>query len=75
MSKAFGLPPGTRHMFAGNADREGGEATLRLALRGRPQMLGRATAALVHSSHGRFFFRKSAVAAFLQAESPAASRP
>jgi len=46
-------------MFAGNADREGGEATLRLALRGRPQMLGRATAALVHSSHGRFFFRKS----------------
>jgi len=56
-------------------DREGGETTLRLALRGRPHMLGRATAALVHSSHGRFFFRKSAVAAFLQAESPAASRP
>ena len=49
-------------------NREAGEAALRLAVRGRPEMLGRATAALVHSSHGRFFFRKSAVAAFLQVE-------
>ena len=56
-------------------DREGGEAALRLALRGRPHMLGRATAALVHSSHGRFFFRKSAVASFLQVEASAAARP
>lgn len=46
--------------------RDDGEASLRLALRGQPQMLGRATYALVHSSHGRFFFRKSAVAKFLQ---------
>jgi tetratricopeptide (TPR) repeat protein len=47
-------------------DREAGEAQLRAASRGRPQMLGRATHALVQSSHGRFFFRQSAVAAFLQ---------
>jgi Flp pilus assembly protein TadD len=46
--------------------REDGEASLRSALRGQPQMLGRATYALVHSSHGRFFFHKSAVAKFLQ---------
>jgi tetratricopeptide (TPR) repeat protein len=47
-------------------DREGGEANLRLAMKGRPQMLGRATYALVQSSHGRFFFRQSAFAEFLQ---------
>ena len=47
-------------------ERDAGEANLRLALRGRPQMLGRANYALVHSSHGRFFFRPSAVAKFLQ---------
>jgi len=46
--------------------RDDGEASLRLALRGQPQMLGRATYALIHSSHGRFFFLKSAVAKFLQ---------
>lgn len=46
--------------------REAGEASLRSALRGRAQMLGRATYALVNSSHGRFFFRQSAVAKFLQ---------
>ena len=45
--------------------REAGEANLRLAFRGRPQMLGRATYALVQSSHGRFFFRQSAFAKFL----------
>jgi tetratricopeptide (TPR) repeat protein len=50
-------------------ERDAGVANLRSALRGRPQMLGRATSALVHSSHGRFFFRPSAVAKFLQAES------
>jgi tetratricopeptide (TPR) repeat protein len=49
-------------------EREAGEASLRAALRGRPQMLGRTTYALVHSSHGRFFFRPSAVAKFLQRE-------
>jgi hypothetical protein len=31
-------------------------------------MLGRATYALVQSSHGRFFFRQSAFAKFLQDE-------
>jgi hypothetical protein len=46
--------------------RDAGEASLRSAVRGGPQMLGRATYALVHSSHGRFFFRQSAVAKFLQ---------
>ena len=49
-------------------EREAGEASLRSALRGRPQLLGRATYALVQSSHGRFFFRQSAVAKFLQAK-------
>jgi Flp pilus assembly protein TadD len=48
--------------------RDAGEANLRQAFRGRPQMLGRATYALVQSSHGRFFFRQSAVAKFLQDE-------
>jgi len=48
--------------------RDEGEASLRSALRGQPQILGRATFALVHSSHGRFFFRKSAVAKFLHGE-------
>jgi Flp pilus assembly protein TadD len=47
-------------------ERDTGEANLRLALRGQPQMLGRATYTLVNSSHGRFFFRQSAVAKFLQ---------
>jgi tetratricopeptide (TPR) repeat protein len=46
--------------------RDAGEASLRSALRGRAQMLGRATYALVNSSHGRFFFRQSAVAKFLR---------
>jgi tetratricopeptide (TPR) repeat protein len=48
--------------------RDDGEASLRVAFRGRPQMLGRATYALVQSSHGRFFFRQSAFAKFLQDE-------
>ena len=47
-------------------DRDAGEANLRSALRGRPQMFGRATYALAASSHGRFFFRPSALAKFLQ---------
>lgn len=46
-------------------ERETGEANLRQAMRGRPQMIGRATYALVQSSHGRFFFRPSAMAKFL----------
>lgn len=49
-------------------ERAAGEANLRSAMRGRPQMLGRTTYALAASSHGRFFFRPSAVAKFLQDE-------
>jgi Flp pilus assembly protein TadD len=56
-------------------ERSAGEANLRMALRGRPHMLGRATYALVQSSHGRFFFRQSAFAKFLQAERPELSTP
>lgn len=47
-------------------ERDAGEAHLRSALRNRPEMLGRTTYALATSSHGRFFFRPSAVAKFLQ---------
>jgi Flp pilus assembly protein TadD len=49
-------------------ERDAGEASLRSALRSGPQMLGRTTYALVHSSHGRFFFRPSAFAKFLRGE-------
>ena len=49
-------------------ERDGGEAALRSVLRGRPHMLGRAANALSASSHGRFFFRPSAVAKFLGRE-------
>ena len=49
-------------------ERDGGEAGLRSVLRGRPHMLGRAAYALSASSHGRFFFRPSAVAKFLGRE-------
>jgi Flp pilus assembly protein TadD len=49
-------------------ERDGGEAALRSVLRGRPHMLGRVTYALSASSHGRFFFRPSAVAKFLGRE-------
>lgn len=47
-------------------ERDAGEANLRSASRGRPQMLGRITYALAASSHGRFFFRPSALVKFLQ---------
>ncbi|HEX7565834.1 MAG TPA: tetratricopeptide repeat protein, partial [Bradyrhizobium sp.] len=47
-------------------DRDAGEANLRSAFRSGPHMLGRTTHALVASSHGRFFFRPSAVVKFLQ---------
>ena len=36
--------------------RDAGEATLRAATRGRPEMLGRAVHLLAATSHGRFFF-------------------
>jgi tetratricopeptide (TPR) repeat protein len=47
-------------------ERESGEAALRKVVHGRPQLLGRAAHALAVSSHGRFFFRPSALAKFLQ---------
>ena len=47
-------------------ERDGGETTLRAALRGRPYMFGRTAYALAASSHGRFFFRPSAAAKFLE---------
>jgi len=50
-------------------ERGAGEANLRTAFRSGPQMLGRTTHALAASSHGRFFFRPSAVAKFLQGDS------
>lgn len=45
--------------------RDAGEATLRAATRGRPEMLGRAIHTLASASHGRFFFRPSAAVKFL----------
>lgn len=47
------------------ADRSAGEASLRAATRGRPEMLGRAMNSLAAASHGRFFFRPSAAVRFL----------
>ena len=50
--------------------RDAGEASLRVAARGRPQMFGRTVYAMAMSSHGRFFFRPSKAAKFLN-EKPA----
>jgi Flp pilus assembly protein TadD len=47
-------------------DRNGGEANVREAIRGRPEMFGHAIMALAASSHGRFFLRPSAAAKFLK---------
>lgn len=46
-------------------DRDSGEKALRALSRGQPQLLGRATYALTAASHGRFFFRPSALQKFL----------
>lgn len=51
-------------------EREAGEGNLRSALRGRPQMLAKGVYTLVHSSHGRFFIRPSALKKFLQVDKP-----
>jgi len=48
-------------------DRDAGQASLREAMRGRPEMFGRAILSLAATAHGRFFFRPSAAAKFLQA--------
>jgi predicted Zn-dependent protease len=47
-------------------EREAGETSLRLATRGRPEMVGRAIHSLAAASHGRFFLRPSAVTKFLR---------
>jgi tetratricopeptide (TPR) repeat protein len=44
--------------------RDAAEAALRAAMKGRPEMLGRALHALCKASHGRFFLRPSAAKAF-----------
>jgi predicted Zn-dependent protease len=46
-------------------EREAGEAHLRAATRGRPDMLYRAVGSLAAPAHGRLFLRPSAVARFL----------
>ena len=46
-------------------NREEGEANLRAAMRGRPDLLYRAVYSLAGSVHGRLFLRPSAVAKFL----------
>ena len=50
--------------------RDAAEAALRAIVRGRPDMLGRATYALTAASHGRCFFYLSAAAKFLGAAGP-----
>jgi tetratricopeptide (TPR) repeat protein len=52
--------------FLEMGDRDAGEASLRSAFRSGTHLLGRTTHALAASSHGRFFFRPSAVVKFLQ---------
>jgi tetratricopeptide (TPR) repeat protein len=51
-------------------EREAAEGNLRSALRGRPQMLAKGAYTLVHSSHGRFFFRPSALKRYLHLDKP-----
>jgi predicted Zn-dependent protease len=46
-------------------EREAGEANLRAALRGRPDMLYRAISSLAAPAHGRLFLRPSAVVKYL----------
>ena len=49
--------------------RDAGEAAIRDAARGRPQMFARAVTSMAVSSHGRFFLRPSKAAAFLRQRS------
>jgi tetratricopeptide (TPR) repeat protein len=46
-------------------ERDAGEASLRAAIRGGPQLAGQAVTSLAAASHGRFFLRPSAAAKFL----------
>ncbi|AWM04904.2 tetratricopeptide repeat protein [Bradyrhizobium amphicarpaeae] len=56
-------------------ERDRGEAALRAIVRGRPHMLGRAAFALATSSRGRFFFRPSAAARFLERDQERSATP
>lgn len=49
-------------------ERDEGEATLRLAARGGPQMAGQVITTLASASHGRFFLRPSDAAKFLHVD-------
>jgi Flp pilus assembly protein TadD len=49
-------------------ERDMGEANIRMATGGRPQMIGRAVMSLAAASHGRFFLRPSAAVKFLRGE-------
>jgi tetratricopeptide (TPR) repeat protein len=46
-------------------ERDAGEASIRAAARGRPEMIGRAIMSLATTAHGRFFMRPSAATKFL----------
>jgi Tfp pilus assembly protein PilF len=48
--------------------RDAGEASLRAAMHGDPQLAGRAITSLAAASHGRFFLRPSAAAKFLRVD-------
>ena len=56
-------------------ERNSGETALRSVYGGRPHMLSRAAFALAASSHGRFFFRPSAAAKFLEREPKRVATP
>ncbi|MGJ5093380.1 tetratricopeptide repeat protein [Bradyrhizobium oligotrophicum] len=56
-------------------DRDGAQAALRTAVRGRPHLLTRAAYTLAVTSHGRFFFRPSDAARFLQIDGAATAKP
>lgn len=49
-------------------ERDAGEASLRTAARGGPQMVGQAITTLASASHGRFFLRPSDAAKFLRVD-------
>jgi len=56
-------------------ERNRGETALRSVYGGRPHMLSRAAFAMAASSRGRFFFRPSAAAKFLEREPERAATP
>ncbi|WP_315759443.1 MULTISPECIES: tetratricopeptide repeat protein [unclassified Bradyrhizobium] len=56
-------------------DRDGAQAALRTVVRGRPHLLTRAAYTLAVTSHGRFFFRPSDAARFLQIDGAATAKP